>query len=153
MSEYRIGNAERDRVRDLLERHTAEGRLTLDEFGERVDEVLHARTATDLDHALRELPPAPVSPGPAPWGVGRPVGGAVALARRVPPVLPVVAFGLLVFGVLSLIGAFWPVWILLLVARFGFFGAHPRRRWDPGMRGGPRWRGGWSTREDTSQTR
>lgn len=158
---YRIGTAEREHVRDLLERHTAEGRLSLDEFGERIDEVLRARTAVDLEHALRELPPAPVNPGRVPWGVPQPVRGPVALARLVPPVLPVLAVGLFVVVVLSLIGAFWPVWILLLVARFAFFGGRGRRGWDRGLRGGSPWpgtypgesRAGWSAPDGTSQTR
>lgn len=54
----RIGDAERERVRDLLQRHAAEGRLTLDELSDRLAEVYAARTAADLDHALRELPRA-----------------------------------------------------------------------------------------------
>lgn len=130
--EYRIGTAEREQVRALLERHAAEGRLTLDEFGDRIDEVWRARTAADLDHALRELPHA-AAPQPA--------RVRLAPAWRVPPVLPVLAVALLVFGLLAAVGSFWPVWILLLVARFAFFGGRGRRGWDRGRDGGPPWRG------------
>ena len=41
---------------DDLRRHTGDGRLTLDEFEERVDEVLRARTWAELDPTTRELP-------------------------------------------------------------------------------------------------
>ena len=55
----RVSDAEREQVVALLRRHTGDGRLTLDEFEERVDEVLKARTGDDLRAALRELPPLP----------------------------------------------------------------------------------------------
>lgn len=137
-SGYRIGTAERDRVRDLLQRHTAEGRLTLDEFGERIDEVLRARTAVDLDHALRELPPVPADARhPARAYPAGTAGTAATLARRVPPVALAAAVGLLVVGVLTVVGALWPLWILLLVTRFVLIGSR-RRGW---RGGGPPWAG------------
>jgi len=54
--DVRIGDAERDQTISVLSRHTGDGRLTLEEFEDRVAEVLSARTAADLQHALRELP-------------------------------------------------------------------------------------------------
>jgi class 3 adenylate cyclase len=57
----RIADADRHVVIDRLREHTAAGRLTLDEFDSRVDEVMHARTVADLHATLRELPaPVPV---------------------------------------------------------------------------------------------
>ncbi len=52
----RVSQADRDAVIEQLRTHTADGRLDLEEFGERVDEVLAAKTRADLDRTLRELP-------------------------------------------------------------------------------------------------
>ena len=54
--EIRVSDAERQRVVDRLRDETAAGRLTLDEFDERVGEALAARTRADLMRCLRELP-------------------------------------------------------------------------------------------------
>jgi len=52
----RASDADRQRAVTALERHTAEGRLTLEEFAERVDRVLAARTHGDLAAITRDLP-------------------------------------------------------------------------------------------------
>jgi class 3 adenylate cyclase len=54
--DVRVSDAEREHAVALLQGHHAAGRLSLDEFSERVDEAYRARTTSDLDHALRELP-------------------------------------------------------------------------------------------------
>ena len=43
----RVSDTERNRVIELLKQHTADGRLTLEEFETRVDETLTARTGND----------------------------------------------------------------------------------------------------------
>src|SRR4051812_20468356 len=59
--ELRVSNAEREEVIEHLRAQVAEGRLTLDEFSERMTEVYNARTQRDLDQSLRSLPkPQPV---------------------------------------------------------------------------------------------
>jgi hypothetical protein len=59
----RVSDDDRQRVVEALRTHTAEGRLTLDEFAERVGEAWAARTHGDLRSVLRELPvPAPPPP-------------------------------------------------------------------------------------------
>ena len=58
-----MSDSDRERYIALLRRHTTEGRLTLDEFSDRVGEVYSARTFADLDRTLRELP---VEPSPRP---------------------------------------------------------------------------------------
>jgi hypothetical protein len=55
-ADLRVSDADRHSVIEELRQHTGDGRLTLDEFEERVDEVLRARTRADLDTAMRELP-------------------------------------------------------------------------------------------------
>ena len=57
VSDFRVSDRERQDVIDQLRHHTGEGRLTLDEFESRLDEVLQARTSSDLQKTLRELPP------------------------------------------------------------------------------------------------
>ena len=52
----RIADRDRDRVVAVLRLHCTEGRITLDEFGDRVGDVYNARTAGDLDAVLRDLP-------------------------------------------------------------------------------------------------
>jgi hypothetical protein len=52
----RASDADRQRVIESLQRHTAEGRLTLDEFSERVGSVFAARTLNELAAATDDLP-------------------------------------------------------------------------------------------------
>jgi hypothetical protein len=52
----RVSQADRDAVVAQLSRHTGEGRLTLAEFEERVEEAYAASTRAELSEALRELP-------------------------------------------------------------------------------------------------
>ena len=54
----RASDDDRLRVVAELERHTAEGRLSLDEFSSRVDRVYQAITQADLSHITRDLPVA-----------------------------------------------------------------------------------------------
>src|SRR5262245_24288320 len=62
--DLRVSDRERQEVIAQLSKHTGEGRLTLDEFEARVDEVWNASKQAELRHALRELP-APPQPQPA----------------------------------------------------------------------------------------
>jgi hypothetical protein len=52
----RIGDAERDRAAEFLREHMSVGRLTQEEFDERVTAALQARTAADLDPLFSDLP-------------------------------------------------------------------------------------------------
>lgn len=57
--EHRVGDPDRERARAMLERHAADGRLTMDELSDRLAEAYAAATRADLDHALLDLPPLP----------------------------------------------------------------------------------------------
>lgn len=59
----RASDDDRQRVVAALERHTAAGRLTLDEFSDRVGQALTATTHADLARVTRDLPaePAPAT--------------------------------------------------------------------------------------------
>jgi hypothetical protein len=52
----RASDADRDRVTALLQEHCAAGRLTEDEFSERMEAALSARTLDELDDLLADLP-------------------------------------------------------------------------------------------------
>lgn len=54
--ELRISDADRTAVSRLLERAVGQGMLSLDEYTERVDAVLAARTRRDLDAVMADLP-------------------------------------------------------------------------------------------------
>jgi hypothetical protein len=54
----RASDADRDRAVQALREHLAAGRLTLEEFTERMSAALAATTTADLDVPLRELPMA-----------------------------------------------------------------------------------------------
>jgi hypothetical protein len=60
----RVSDAERAKVGQLLERAVAEGMITLDEFSERYDAALAARTRGELGAVVADLPMAlpPVVP-------------------------------------------------------------------------------------------
>ena len=58
----RVSDADRDLVVELLKERTADGTLTLDEFAERVDRALSARTRGDLDEATADLAGTPAPP-------------------------------------------------------------------------------------------
>jgi hypothetical protein len=52
----RASDADRHRVVAELQQHAAAGRLSLDEFSDRVDQVLLARTHGELAAVVRDLP-------------------------------------------------------------------------------------------------
>jgi len=57
--EMRAGDADRQRVADRLREALNEGRLTLDEYDERVQSAYAAKTYRDLDGLLSDLPVVP----------------------------------------------------------------------------------------------
>ncbi len=70
--DVRASDDERDRVVARLREHTATGRLTLEEFGERMDAVYGSTTRGELERVLHDLP-AEHAPRPTPrarsWNV------------------------------------------------------------------------------------
>jgi Domain of unknown function (DUF1707) len=58
----RVGDAERDAVAGQLRDHHVAGRLQADEFQDRLERCIRARTHADLDELVADLP-GPVGPG------------------------------------------------------------------------------------------
>jgi hypothetical protein len=55
----RASDAERERTVELLRRHAVDGRLTLEEFAERMSRAYEGKTRDELDELTRDLPAEP----------------------------------------------------------------------------------------------
>jgi hypothetical protein len=66
----RLSDADRERLYDLLARHAAAGRITIEELERRVALVAGAETRDESAAVLGDLPPLP-GESPAPWWRGR----------------------------------------------------------------------------------
>jgi hypothetical protein len=67
-NDVRASDAERDTVAVQLREHFVQGRLTLEELKGRLDAALTAKTRSQLDHVLSDLPsPKPESSEPEPF--------------------------------------------------------------------------------------
>ncbi len=108
----RASDAERDAAAAELRQHLEDGRLTMEEFTERLDEVYAARTHGQLARARRELPPlsrpAPVPAGPRP---ARPRPGDLARSLTGLASPSLISTG--VWLAAGHRGAFWPGWVML----------------------------------------
>jgi hypothetical protein len=95
----RVGDADRERVVELLRGHAGAGRIDADELEERLERAYGARYAADLELVLAELPPEP-EPRRRP-------------ARRAAPPLPLfpVAIAALIV-VAALTSAWWLLWLI-----------------------------------------
>jgi hypothetical protein len=60
--QVRISNADRERVAERLRTAVGEGRLSLEEFDQRVSGVLAARTFAEVEPYVADLPGGPVTP-------------------------------------------------------------------------------------------
>jgi len=113
----RAGDADRDSVVRLLQRHYQAGRLTVTELEERTQQAFAARTLGDLAPVMADLPeeaapparPA-AAPGPATVECGR--GGGRPFSRQLAS-FGVTMLGLVAIWALTGHGYFWPVWPML----------------------------------------
>ncbi len=150
----RASDADRDRAAEALREHHATGRLTVEEFQERLDRVYAAKTVGELDDVMADLPAIdlyqlPIPAGqrfvppprpPATRGLGRispawrAAWGAWASVSLVLTVIWLITAGLTSGGT----AYFWPVWIIgpwgaVMLGSWIFGGGPPK--------GGPRDRG------------
>jgi hypothetical protein len=122
----RVGDAERGQVIDQLAEHHAAGRLTLEEFEDRMAAAWTARTGADLAVLVKDLPPAPPAPRAA-----RPAA-AVRPWLDAPTRTYLLVIGLLwLVWLVSGAGYPWPVWPMLGwgVGVLGHHRGQPRPRW------------------------
>ena len=68
--DLRIGDAERDVTTRQLRECFAQGRLTMDEFNDRLGQALAATTQSELDRLTQDLPPTRPSPAALPHTAG-----------------------------------------------------------------------------------
>jgi Domain of unknown function (DUF1707) len=64
----RVGDADREAVAAQLREHYADGRLTIEELNERIDQTFAAKTKADLNTVMRDLPQATRPTAGAPYG-------------------------------------------------------------------------------------
>jgi hypothetical protein len=62
--DLRVGDADRERVVELLQHAVGQGMLTLDEFSDRMDAALAARTRGELSAVVADLPDMHVATAP-----------------------------------------------------------------------------------------
>jgi hypothetical protein len=122
-SELRVSNAEREQIATRLRTAHDEGRLTLDEYDERLQKAYAARTYAELNALLTDLPgPSQVLPAAPGALVPGPDGRYPSATRRwiaqvwlpwLGPVLICTA----IWGVSSLAAGtplyFWPIWVMV----------------------------------------
>ena len=123
-SGVRIGDADREAAATSLREHYARGRLTLEEFQQRLDAVFAAKTDIDLARVTHDLPH--VGPYAPPWppaqpaspmtGASYPIGAGQGYQRR--------AWGPRSFGWAST--AIWLVAIFVIFAVSWPLSALPR---------------------------
>lgn len=116
--DLRIGDAERDEVASLLAHHFAAGRLSRSEFDERTEQVLGARTRSEVDQVVVDLPVTPADERPSvavdSASGGEPPHRAAAQWRR-GKLAPWAVFSVF-FVVLWAVtggGYFWPMWPIM----------------------------------------
>lgn len=85
--EPRVSDAERELVVDRLRAACGDGRLSLEEFTDRVGEVYQSRTTGDLERLTGDLPAVPEPPPPGLRSTAR-VVGVLSGARRSGPWRP-----------------------------------------------------------------
>lgn len=98
-------DADRARVATQLREHYESGRLTLEEFQERLDETHRARTEAQLERVLRQLPSPKlptVNPRDRRW---RSLALQYALVNVIAVLIWVFSGGN---------GDFWPKWVLVV---------------------------------------
>jgi hypothetical protein len=93
----RASDADRDRTAALLREHHVAGRLTAEEFSERLDKAYAAKTLGELDDLLADLPaidlyqlpdaslrrpPSPPGAPPLPWLLTTPLAARLSPAWR-----------------------------------------------------------------------
>jgi hypothetical protein len=129
-SKIRASDADRDRAAAALREHLAAGRLTIEEFDQRLDQAYAAKTLGELDEVLADLPRIDLGQlpdasvgraGAGPVERRRPPGSIEAGPGRFPPVLPAAWGSWLAISLVLLViwlasgasGGPWFLWVAL----------------------------------------
>jgi hypothetical protein len=141
----RVGDAEREAVAAELREHYAQGRLSMEDFNQRLDAAFAARTRGDLDKLISDLPHAKPAgtplPAPPPGSLRRhhgqnfvaPEAGYEYGERRragygrFTTLLAALVSLLVVFDFMARLGFPWPGRVGLLVAIFALIRGLLRR--------------------------
>lgn len=120
--EMRASDGDRDRVASALREHVAEGRLDVDEFNERLEQVYQSRTYGELAKVTSDLPeidlhtlPATVSPQGREPRPARPQGGR-SLKASWTAWATASAVNWVIWLIVSITGGHdiypWPLWVM-----------------------------------------
>jgi Domain of unknown function (DUF1707) len=109
--QIRVSDAERERLVEELHEHTVAGRLTAEEYEERLEAVYAARTRADLDALRTDLPVSTVAARAAlaerkshlRRRLAQEAGGAATAS--------LVCVGIWLASGAD--GAFWPIWVIV----------------------------------------
>ncbi|MFC0864725.1 DUF1707 domain-containing protein [Sphaerimonospora cavernae] len=105
--EMRASDGDRDRVAAALREHVAEGRLTVDEFNDRLEQVYRSRTYGELAKLTADLPEIDLHTLPA--TVGRTVSPAPQTTRRRTALKAAWA------GWATVSAINWSIWLILVI--------------------------------------
>jgi len=97
--QIRVGDADRERVIDLLRSHAAAGRLDTQELEERLERAYAARYGSDLQAVLAELPSEPAPRARPTRSHATPVS-----------LLPIAIVALVALAAVT--GAWWLLWLI-----------------------------------------
>ncbi|OLF05946.1 DUF1707 SHOCT-like domain-containing protein [Actinophytocola xanthii] len=133
MTEYQRGNirvsdTEREDALGKLGQHMSEGRLDIEEYGERTAKVATAKTRADVLALFDDLPePRPAFGQPNPPAVVRPRRAQVS--RQLTPLVPVLGIVLLIglTIVLKVPFFFFMLPFIFFMVQSGRWGHHHRR--------------------------
>jgi len=148
------GDADREAAAGRLREHYAQGRLTLEEFNQRLDAVFAATTQSQLGALTRDLPrvaaPSASLPVTAPGARRERAGrehrrGSRAPLGMIPVIIAALAAWLLIFDLH--LGMFaWPGKLAIFLVIFAVVRGLMRRIWHFGRRGGHMGCGGYRGR-------
>ena len=120
----RAGDADRERVAELLRRNAAEGRLEAAELEQRLEAVYAATYVHDLDTPVADLPPEPAA-RPAPAARTRAIrSGAIAG-------VPLIILAVVLLAIITSATGAWMLWWLMWPIAIAL---GPRRRYRHGWR-------------------
>jgi hypothetical protein len=110
----RASDAEREQAADALREHYAAGRLSAEEFDERLDGAYQAATVRELAQVRRDLPELPPSPEVRRAELQRRQGELSRhLLQRAGGAFTPFLICTVVWALSGASGGFWPAWLLI----------------------------------------